>query len=256
MKLKKVLLLLIFHLLCASSVVSSPKISSSSQVARKCLANIRAQSDYWENATLGQEKTFTYGNKSFSLSYVLENDEYKGYLLFDGDNNLCTYYVGSSLPDFSKFESISPIFATGFKMENASGISLSGTTSSEFHATPTLNQDLYTSHYDSFSSSQYLVSSPTYYNYSYGPVKSGCAPTAGAMLVSFYDRYSSMSNLVNGLLPLEHSDNKSAVDSLITTMASYMGTSSAKGTSVSNAMSGLNRYFSDAGYNNYEKEEQ
>ncbi len=250
MNLKKISLQSISLLLLGFGTIPSTKKTSSFPYARKHLENIRLSTSIWKNATIGETTAFTFNGKSYSLAYVSEDDAYKGYLILDSDNTLCTYYVGEAKPDLANLASLSPIFSSD-DIDTTDKILHSTSTADEFHATPTLNEDLYTSHYDSYSSSQYLTSCPFYYNYSYGPVKNGCAPTTGAMLISFYDRYSSMTNLVNGLLPLEHSDNKEAVDSLIIEVADYMKTDTTNGATLSNEMSGLNQYFSDAGYSNY-----
>ncbi len=196
------------------------------------------------------------GNQYFVYQLTDGDGNYSGYFVADSEQKVLSAYKGSEYPDVDDLESLSPIFATG---TDAIGIddsyvsinAVSDTSSSTIHETPGLNVDLYTSHYDSFSSAQYLTNCPTYYNYSYGPVDNGCAPTSATMLVSFYDRYSNMTNLIDGLLPLEHSDNKKAVDKVIVEMAKYMKTNTKSGTTRANQVSGLTNYLADKGYSNY-----
>ena len=115
--------------------------------ARKHLENIRLSTSIWKNATIGETTAFTFNGKSYSLAYVSEDDAYKGYLILDSDNTLCTYYVGEAKPDLTNLASLSPIFSSD-DIDTTDKILQSTSTADEFHATPTLNEDLYTSHYD------------------------------------------------------------------------------------------------------------
>ncbi len=200
---------------------------------------------------------FYFSGNQYSVYQLTDGDgNYSGHFVTDSEQKVLSAYKGTEYPDVDDLESLSPIFAKGTE---AIGIddsyvninAVSDTSSSTIHDTPELNVDLYTSHYDSFSSYQYLTDCPSYYNYSYGPVEQGCAPTSATMLISFYDRYSNMTNLIDGLLPLEHSDNKKAVDKVIVEMAKYMKTSTKSGTTRANQVSGLTNYLADKGYSNY-----
>lgn len=198
---------------------------------------------------------FHYSGNKYSLYEMTNVDgDYEGYFIADKTDTVISAYKGQERPNLNEPESLSPIFTslTGDSSE-CSDYSVLAVSNDDpmSYETPQLNVDLYTSHYDSFSSAQYLTNCPTYYNYSYGPVDNGCAPTAGTMLVSFYDRYSNLTNLIDGLLPLEHSDNKKAVDKVIVEMAKYMKTSTEDGTSRANELLGLTSYFADKGYSNY-----
>ena len=113
----------------------------------------------------------------------------------------------------------------------------------------------YKTHYDSFTSYQQMLDTPSYLNYSYGPVNNGCGPTTGAMLVAFYDSVS-IGTLYNGLLPQLHNGDKEKVDDLIIEMADYMQTcnnisgnlsdpNNCTGTYYFNATTGLTNYFDD-----------
>lgn len=200
---------------------------------------------------------FYFSGSQYSVYQITDGDgNYSGYFVTDSEQKVLSAYKGTKYPDVNNLESLSPIFAKGtdaidFDDSYVSAKTASDTDTIEIADTPELNVDLYTSHYDSFSSYQYLTDCPSYYNYSYGPVEQGCAPTSATMLISFYDRYSNMTNLIDGLLPLEHSDNKKAVDKVIVEMAKYMKTDSVSGTSYLNEVKGLTQYLSDKGYGKY-----
>lgn len=187
----------------------------------------------------------------YNVYYLIEDNQYLGYLIVDNNDNIERVYTGDYKPTMNdEIEGLSPIFSKDVDKVDIKDSKLSAT--SNYPKTPTLNTNLYSSHYDSFSSYQLLSNCPTYYNYSYGPIKNGCAPTTGAMLVSFYDRYvNELNNLIYGLLPLKHEDNKLGVDSLIKTKASYMKTDPEKGTYWENEISGLTNYFAYRGYSKY-----
>lgn len=195
--------------------------------------------------------SFQYENSAFSLYNIYDQEEYAGYVIIDDQENIVTFYQGPSLPDMEHPESLSPVFNHESVPEIEATMSFTASTNTTIRNTPSLNQNLFSSHYDSFSSSNYLIDCPSYYTASYGPVENGCGPTTGAMLVSFFDRYTDMTNLVSGLLPLEHSDNKAAVDELIITLADYMNTDSVNGTYYWDAMDGLTAYFDDRGYSQF-----
>ncbi len=122
--------------------------------------------------------------------------------------------------------------------------------------------DLYYTFSGSFHTEQKILETPEYFNFSYGPVNNGCGPTTAAMLTSFFDRIA-LPNLVAGTLPLQHSDNKLAVDNHIILMADYLNTcndmegdltdgANCTGTYYNDAKSGLNQYFGDRGYSEYD----
>ena len=103
----------------------------------------------------------------------------------------------------------------------------------------------------SYYSEVKVLNTPEYFNYDYGPIVDGCAPTSGAMLVSFYDN-SVLPNLSSVTLPMQHSTNKTVVDDLIISLASYMGTNQngTSGTTNINAQNGIQSYFRSKGYYN------
>ena len=131
-------------------------------------------------------------------------------------------------------------------------------------AFPCERSDLKIWELSSYHFREVLTQVPEYYNSPYGPVDNGCAPTAGAMLIAYYDMHSNLSNLVDGEMPLMHGDNKQKVDDLIIKLASkdYMRTNLEKkiidgeektvyGTTQENIVSGLTKYLNDRGYGNY-----
>ncbi len=88
--------------------------------------------------------------------------------------------------------------------------------------------------------SRYLKDCPEYYN---EYVTNGCTPTAAAMLISFYDRYSSY-DLYSGTLPLAHDDNQSGdVANLVNELAVDMQTNAGQsGTNRTKGRTGLKSY--------------
>lgn len=122
--------------------------------------------------------------------------------------------------------------------------------------------ELFYSFSGSFHVEQKILQTPEYFNYPYGPINNGCGPTSAAMLTSFFDRVS-LPNLVPGTIPLQHSDNKLSVDNHIVLMADYLNTcddmeialtdpENCTGTNYNNAKDGLEQYFDDRGYSEYD----
>lgn len=229
---------LLIYTIC-SSLVSLNSVESNNNPlveARNVIADWKDSSFVLKDRieTLDKDLYFyyVYNSSSQFQGYVtVSDDKIKTMRVFDKEpniNNIVSRY------DFSMI------------LENSSEAS----TSNEI-VMPKVSDDLYTSHYDSFSSMQYLLNCPFYYNYPYGPVKNGCVPTAAGMLVSFYDRYSDMSNLIDGILPLNHEKDKESVDKLIYDLSNYMYTSK-KGTILINGKYGLTNYFLQNGYYMYQ----
>ncbi len=206
----------------------------------------------WENSYYSFNSYLGTQN-DFKLFDVLSGNDYKGYFVTDNNDNISTFYVGEDKLENYSLEDISPIFSSDFNLDDSfdTSYNINNISTNSVREMPVLNTNLYSSYSNSYCSTQEIINCPEYYNYPYGPVDNGCAPTTGAMLVSFYDRYTNMSNLVNGLLPLEHSDNKTDVDKLIVEMANYMKTDTNSGTSPSNEVSGLTNYFKTKGYGQY-----
>lgn len=119
----------------------------------------------------------------------------------------------------------------------------------EHYLLPTVPDSLYVTSSDSFVSMQKIEGTPHYYNEPYGVVENGCAPTSAAMLLSFYDRYTSMTNLIDGVLPLDHSENKTLVDQYIVELAELMNTDSIRGTSLAELTLALDDVFDSKNYN-------
>ncbi len=193
--------------------------------------------------------SFEFNNLNYKLYSLSKGDEYKGYFIINNFNKVETMYVGSLEPQNNDISSLSPIFANGEKTieESNNEISLIDSTTS-FHEPPKLITDLYESYYGSFSNEQKITGCPTYFN----PTGYMCTATTFAMLVSFYDRYSYLSNLYWGLLPLNHDDDTSTVDNFIKKLANDYFKTTPTGTLYKNIKDGINNYFVDRGHGGYE----
>ena len=112
---------------------------------------------------------------------------------------------------------------------------------------PYVSEENYSIIYDSYSTYYLIKNCPFYYSDIIDDKESLCVPTSAAMLISFYDRNTSMTNLIDGLLPLNHYDDKNAVDTLMLKLADLMGW---KPTGVYTGFMtyGLDMYFVNAGY--------
>lgn len=103
----------------------------------------------------------------------------------------------------------------------------------------------------------HLKDMPDYYqDYpQYLPFNNGCAPTSSTMLIGFYDRYiGEFDNLISdGVMPLNHDDNKAYVTSKILDMANLMGTdmSGKNGTPFFNEVHAISALFRNRGYSSY-----
>ena len=250
MNFKKVFCLFSFLPLSANLRSENVMIkSNNSFFETKCQGLVESISDF-NNSKFDFEFSFKCSNDSYNLYSLSEENQYKGYFIIHNLNKIVTVYKGDYKPKINDDISLlSPIFANGQKcidneISSNDEFNLASTIS---YNPPTVNEDLYVSSYDSFVSEQKIKDCPTYYN----PTDFWCVPTASAMLISFYDRYTNLNNLIDGLLPLNYEDNKPYIFNLISTLAGkYMNTNS-YGTDFKNQNSGLNKYFEDKGYGNY-----
>lgn len=143
---------------------------------------------------LNSSCSLKYEKNDFQLYYVYdENSTFTGYFT-SYKNEITSFFNGNSEPELSSLI----IKYNSNEMNNTIKDSLD--TSIDYFETTSLSSDsnlsmidvpsnLYTAHYDSFSSLQYLLNCPFYYNASYGPIENGCTPIAIVTLISFYDRY-------------------------------------------------------------------
>lgn len=204
----------------------------------------------WKDTNCYLDFYFTFNNSRFKLYSLSNNEEYKGYFIVNNLNKVETMYVGNCKPAENDVSVLSPIFSDGEIAidENKETINAINSTST-FNEPPTLITNLYESYSGSFSNEQKITGCPAYFN----PTSYMCTPTAFAMLTSFYDRYSYLSNLYWGLLPLNHDEDTTAVDNFIKMLADdYFMTTSEDGTLYANVIDGINKYFDDRGHGNYQ----
>lgn len=200
---------------------------------------------YWENSNYYNCYTFNFKNSSYKIYEVTKNNTFKGFFIANENNKLETIYIGNDRPnDYSDLSSLSPLFSdSGTTCENSCEVMETSSSNYSFHSNPELNCNLFQSYYNSNYSENIVTGCPTYFN----PNDYFCAPTAGAMLMFFYDRYSDLTNLVNGLLPLEQDENNDAVNQLINELASTMNTTE-NGTIWQWQQYGLNLFLANKGY--------
>lgn len=200
-------------------------------------------------SNLNLKNQFALNNKNFKVFTIEKNKQNKGFFIVK-DGTLESFYIGDfDESELNNLENLSPIFSRDVSPIMSEITTTANINSSSSFIPITLTIDNY--QYTSMSTirSQIINNCPFYYNYPYGPVDGGCVPTSGAMLLSFYDRYSILTNLIDGTLPLNHEDNKTAVDSLINQLAVLMNTTKT-GTDINNEKSGLRQYIKQRGYNN------
>lgn len=213
--------------------------------------SVAAKIEAWQNSNYELNATFFLNNKNYETYLVHNEDNNNGYFILK-NGKLISFYVGDfEVEKLTNIEYLSPVFNTkNNSVVNISHVqSISTTTIS--CSPPTIITDNY--QYTSISNyrAQIINNCPYYYNYPYGPVRMGCVPTSAAMLISFYDRYTNLTNLIDGVLPLNHEDSKTLIDSLINHLAILMNTNTTSGTSLANEKSGLNTFFSSMGYGQY-----
>ena len=204
--------------------------------------NVRGLIPEWISSDFTLTYSFQKESITFQLFSVKQNCKTLGYFILNG-SVVSLVYKSNHIPEKDEIGEI-PLLSAG---NNANSISIYSSQDNQ----PSFSSFSYickpSSLVVSDSSSQsfavYLENVPEYYNEA---VKNGCSPTTGAMLISFYDRYSQYTDLYKGLLPLKHDDNPVSVNAFIKIMASYMKTDE-EGTYSNLAVSGLNRYFNDHG---------
>ena len=231
-------------------------------------------------------KCINLGKKECTVYKLFGNEnKYEGYIIIDEDLNVLTMYFGEYEPvitnenkyiidnfDFVTYDEYSKALKEKEEYEKNNQNDLNFKKGSYIKKKnlnikkdfPCERSDLKIWELSSFHFRQVLTQVPEYYNFPYGPVDEGCAPTAGAMLIAYYDMHSNLKNLVDGDMPLMHGDNKQKVDDLIIKLASkdYMSTNLVKikingveetvnGTPQDYIVSGLTKYLNDRGYGNY-----
>lgn len=205
----------------------------------------------WNDSECSLDFSFLFKNEKYELYNMKKDDSQKGYFIVNSKSKIETIYVGNQkINDYSNLSEISPLFAEGEYYKDQISINSSNINEASeytFLKVPQINANLYKSESTSFSSEQLISECPTYFN----PTNYMCTTTAAAMLISFYDRYSNLTNLVDGILPLHHNDDKSKVDELIVDLSLFMTTTSGHGTYLYERENGLNMYLSSRGYKSY-----
>ena len=205
----------------------------------------------WENSNFNYSFKFKNNEKYYNVFKVEEKNESKGHFVLNEKGELESFYVGdSSKLDYSDKSALSPIFSN-----DCDDIGEEETSTINNNLTlvpPVLNTDLYRTSSSSFHSEQLIINCPYYYNEPNGPVKNGCSPTAAAMMISFYNKYSDLDNLLDQQLPLNHEENRNGVDNLIKELAKLMRTDPEKGTPHNQITAGYNKYLYSRGYASYE----
>lgn len=181
--------------------------------------------------------------------FSFERDEKKvGYVVLNG-SQIALIYKGDVVPNKEEISKIPLIGSTSSNsgiqrvLQSAEKTAIASSNrfaNYQYIKTPSslVDTEVY-----SQSFSPILQNVPEYYS---EVITDGCAPTAGAMLLSFYDRYSSYTSLYSGFLPLKHDDDQQAVDDFIKTVAAYMKTNlSGRGTTRANERSGLQAYLNN-----------
>ncbi len=213
--------------------------------------SIAMQMTTWQNSSYELKTIFLLNNKNYE-TYVVHNElDNNGYFILK-NGKLISFYVGNfDIENLNNIESLSPIFNSKNNYETNINYEQLVSAVSVSCSPPTLITDNY--QYTSISNyrAQIINNCPYYYNYPYGPVNMGCVPTSAAMLISFYDRYTNLTNLINGVLPLNHEDNKTLIDNFINLLAILMDTSTLTGTTLVDEKTGLNTYFNSMGYGQY-----
>lgn len=96
-----------------------------------------------------------------------------------------------------------------------------------------------------------ILNVPNYMNTMYS--HQGCVPTTAAMYFSFIDRESPANgSIVDGYLPLNHTDNTQAVNAFITLLGDNYFQTTNQGTPSSNVASGFTSYLHSRGYSSYQ----
>ncbi len=192
----------------------------------------------WKDSTVSF--AYTYFDKTVKNMYKISKDDHiVGYLVKDASNHEITSFCETnSVPTLQ--ETMEFVANQQQETKDAYAISIVNTydySKLSYVCNPT---QLLSVESSSQAYSRYLKDCPEYYN---EYVTNGCTPTAAAMLISFYDRYSSY-DLYSGTLPLIHDDNQSGdVAKLVNELAVDMKTNVGQsGTNRTKGRTGLKSY--------------
>lgn len=242
---KTKLLIIILNLILSSlnkNILNTENLNDSTNIFNDIIHSI----PYWENSIYSKCNSFYFNNFKYEVYEITKNNDFKGYFIANENNKIETFYIGEDRPDdYSNLSSLSPLFAPGDKTYKTQSDAIETTTLNySFYTTPVVTTDLFQSYYNSNYSENIVTGCPTYFS----PNDYFCAPTAATMLISFFDRYSNLTNLIDGLLPLEHEENNTSINQLINQFASLMETTEENGSFWPMQQLALNQYISSKGY--------
>lgn len=202
-----------------------------SVVETNAVSNVRAMISSWENSSISFAYSFLKDDVAYQLYSVSTKGKNEGYAVLK-DDKVVLAHEGNDFPSVSEMETCPLISATNHNYTDLISLQASSSkfASYSYICNPT---SLVVSSTSSQAVSSYLKDVPEYFNEG-----NNCAPTTGAMLISFYDRYSKYTALYDGLLPLNHDDDKAAVDAFIDVMKTYMKTTES-GTNRNDERTGL-----------------
>lgn len=209
--------------------------------------------DWWTYSDYKYSFKFKIEDKFYNVFKVKDGNNFKGHFVLNESGELISFYVGDSKNiNESNVSTISPIFAEDNEI-NIESNENNLVNNTLMFVPPVLNVDLYQTSSSSFHSEQLITCCPFYYNEPNGPVINGCSPTTAAMLLSFYDRYSELDNLLDQELPLNHEEDRTRVDNFIKELANLMGTNKVTtGTLPNQIVTGYTNYLYSKGYNGYQ----
>lgn len=188
-----------------------------SAVETNAVSNVRAMIPSWENSSISFAYSFSKDDVVYQLYSVSTKGKNEGYAVLK-DDKVVLAHEGNDFPSVSEMETCPLISSTNHNYTDSISLQASSSkfASYSYICNPT---SLVFSSTSSQAVSSYLKDVPEYFNEG-----NNCAPTTAAMLFSFYDRYSKFTTLYDGLLPLNHDDDKTAVDAFIDTMKVYLKT--------------------------------
>jgi hypothetical protein len=216
---------------------------------------------FWDNTELGEHVEITLKDGNALLFRVNKNNSPVGYFILQNQKNEINVIVTS-------FDTVDPIlenddlnyFVAPFSFLNKTDfdkIKVQPSTSEKVikksfepikRRAVTLNTSKlihnsnsvvpYYESYTSYISLKTLMNVPDYFQ----PESNYCAPSAAAMLVSYYD-HTTLENLVSGDLPLEYDPTNSNLINLMSDLATRMNWTSSGGTQTTDIAPALTSYF-------------
>ncbi len=190
---------------------------------------------------------FSYSSRNenqISVHYLYDaSNTYEGYYLLYSENIITALYHGSYIPE--SVDDLPDLLTETSDVQKQTEIAVDSIvpTSTTVDRSNLLCYPsyLFKSEIYSQSASRYISQCPEYFNDIYGFENKACSAVAGAMLISFYDRYSNY-DLVDGLLPLQQDDNVLEVHKLVSELMIDRHTSTKNGTTFANELTGLRAY--------------